>query len=468
MKDETIYHELVEGLTPYGQTHLLRHWRQLTPDEQNTLKEQIQSLDFDLVTRLNSARQAQADTTVTEQDVAGPSAYHLNNDSGKVRLELAQAVGDAALRAGVAGVIIVAGGQGTRLGFPHPKGMYPIGPVSRAPLFQILIEKVVALSRIYNVRIPVLLMTSPATHEETLTFFSDTNRFGLPPEDLIVFRQGVMPAVDAETGKVLLAKNGELSLSPDGHGGLLEALQKQGALEQMRAAGIEHFFYMQVDNPLVPVLHPAFLGYHILSNSEMSTLVTRKVAATDRLGNIVQNGDQLRVIEYSDLPEELADKRHEDGSLVLWAGSLGVHLFATSFLEESAEQELHLPYHYALKKVPYIEDRGKLIEPLSPNAVKFERFIFDLLPLARRAIVVEVDPQQAFAPLKNPPGAATDSPESVENQMVSLFRKWLQDAGARVNPKAVVEISPLYAIDSDQLDGKISPGTQVSADTYFV
>ena len=225
---------------------------------------------------------------------------------------------------------------------------------------------------------------------------------------------------------------------------------------------------MQVDNPLVPVLHPAFLGYHILSNSEMSTLVTRKVAATDRVGNIVQKGDQLRVIEYSDLPEELADKRHEDGSLVLWAGSLGVHLFATSFLEESAEQELHLPYHYALKKVPYIEDRGKLIEPLSPNAVKFERFIFDLLPLARRAIVVEVDPQQAFAPLKNPPGAATDSPESVENQMVSLFRKWLQDAGARVNPEAVVEISPLYAIDSDQLDGKISPGTQVSADTYFV
>ena len=238
MKDETIYHELLEGLTPYGQTHLLRHWRQLTPDEQNTLKEQIQSLDFDLVTRLNSARQAQADTTVTEQGVAGPSAYHLDNDSGKVRLELAQAVGDAALRAGVAGVIIVAGGQGTRLGFPHPKGMYPIGPVSRAPLFQILIEKVVALSRIYNVRIPVLLMTSPATHEETLTFFSDTNCFGLPPEDLIVFRQGVMPAVDAETGKVLLAKNGELSLSPDGHGGLLEALQKQGALEQMRAAGI--------------------------------------------------------------------------------------------------------------------------------------------------------------------------------------------------------------------------------------
>ena len=318
--------------------------------------------------------------------------------------------------------------------------MFPIGPVSGRTLFQIHIEKLLATARRFGVRIPLYLMTSPATHEETVEYLRANDRFGLPAEDLHVFCQGTMPAVDAATGRVLLEAPDRLALSPNGHGGMLAAFATSGAMADAERRGIRELFYFQVDNPLVEIAAAEYLGYHILSEAEMTTQVIAKRDPLEKVGNVVSADGRSLVIEYSDLPEDVARLTNPDGSLRIWAGSIAVHVFDLDFLRRMAGQldsQSHdslldeFPFHIANKKVAYIDSSGKRIEPSKPNAIKFERFIFDLMPAARNAIVVEVDPAKAFAPLKNASGAATDTPESVKAQIVALHREWLRAAARK-------------------------------------
>ena len=319
--------------------------------------------------------------------------------SAENRFSLAEARsrGREALAAGHLGVILVAGGQGTRLGFDHPKGMFPIGPVSGRTLFQIHIDKILATAQRHGVRIPLYLMTSPATHEETLHFLAAHDRFGMAAEDLRVFCQGTMPAVDAATGQVLLEAPDRLAVSPNGHGGMLAAFAESGAMADAQDRGIRQLFYFQVDNPLVDIAGAEFIGYHILSEAEMTSQVIAKRDPLEKVGNVVDVDGRLMVIEYSDLPDDIARKTNPDGSLAIWAGSIAVHVFDLDFLRRAKDQADSLPYHFAYKKVACIDAAGRRVEPAKANAIKFERFIFDLMPSARNAIVVEVDPASAFA-----------------------------------------------------------------------
>jgi UDP-N-acetylglucosamine/UDP-N-acetylgalactosamine diphosphorylase len=345
--------------------------------------------------------------------------------------------------------------------------MFPIGPVSGKSLFQIHFEKICAVARRYGVRIPLYLMTSPETHEETLAYLRGREYFGFPADDLCVFCQGTMPALDARTGKVLLAGRHHVALSPDGHGGTLAALARSGAMADAGRRGIRHLFYFQVDNPLVHVCDPEFLGYHLLSGSEFSSQVVRKQEPTEKVGNVVQADGRLYVIEYSDLPDDVAARRAADGSLTIWAGSIAVHAMELSFLERMVHAAGGLPFHRASKKVPCLDDQGNPLEPAEPNAVKFERFIFDLMPSAQRAIVVEVDPAKHFAPLKNASGEPRDTPESVKAQMAALHREWLRCAGFDVAGDVPVEISPLFALDADELGARMLSKKPITEPTYF-
>jgi UDP-N-acetylglucosamine/UDP-N-acetylgalactosamine diphosphorylase len=371
------------------------------------------------------------------------------------------------MRAGQVGVILVAGGQGTRLGFEHPKGMFPIGPISGNTIFQILVERVLASSRRYGSPIPLFIMTSPATHDETVEFLNEYRFFGMEPDDVTIFCQGTMPAVDATTGQLLLADKASLALSPDGHGGMLRALEKNGCLQQARERGIRQFSYGQIDNPLVQICHPELIGYHLLAESEMTTQVVEKSEPLDRVGNVVSVDGQMQIIEYSDLPDDVAHSRNEDGSLRVWAGSIAVHVFEVSFLERAASQASVLPFHRAHKKVAFVDQDGNRIEPDKPNAIKFERFIFDLLPAARNAIVVEGRRQDVFAPLKNAEGAAADTATATREAMIRLHTKWLTAAEVRVADGVAVEISPLWALDAGQVAEKCAAGQQVTEPTYF-
>ncbi len=469
---ETMKNDLLAVLAPHGQEHLLAFWDRLDEVKRQTLTEQIRAIDFEQIERLYRNRRVQRKLHSSAVRAEPPAAFRLDASKNRFSPDQAKRRGMEALAAGRLGVVLVAGGQGTRLGFEHPKGMFPIAPVSRRSLFQIHVEKLIAVGRRHGVRIPLYLMTSPATHNETAKFFAENNRFGLAEEDLHIFCQGTMPAVDAATGKVLLEEPGRIALSPDGHGGMLSAMDRSAALDDIHNRGVEQLFYFQVDNPLVEVCSPEFVGYHLLAGSELSSQVVAKRAPLEPLGNVVAVDGRLVVIEYSDLAGDeklvkIFSERSADGSLVLWAGSIAVHMMDAAFLRRMADSADALPFHLAEKKAPHIDQAGRLIEPTEPNAVKFERFIFDLIPAAENAIVVEIDPADGFAPLKNATGAKTDTPEHVKAQMSAQHRRWLTRAGAKVADDVTVEICPMFALDAEELAGKIEPGTRVTEPTYF-
>lgn len=459
--------QLHERLAPHDQQHVLRFWDQLTADGQRSLAGEIERLDL---AELDAAFRGQS-TGENWGELAArasaPPAIRLDAKDNRFTRADARQRGAAALAAGRVGALLVAGGQGTRLGFDHPKGMYRVGPVSQASLFQILIEKLLAASRRYGVSIPLYLMTSPATHAETIEFLTAQGRFGLPERDLHVFCQGTMPAVDAQSGRLLLQSPDALALSPDGHGGMLAALARSGGLADLAARGIEQLFYFQVDNPLAPVCDAQFIGYHLLARSELSTLVIAKQFPTERVGNVASVDGRLRIIEYSDLPQAAAERRRPDGSLELWAGNTAIHVFDIALLNRLSSRADALPFHLAHKAVPYLDEQGRRVEPTSPNAIKFERFIFDLLPAAEGAIVVEADAAQAFGPLKNAPGSERDSPESVRRQIADLHGSWLAAAGVRVAEGVDVEISPLFAMDAEEAKAGLKNLRAIDEPTYL-
>jgi UDP-N-acetylglucosamine/UDP-N-acetylgalactosamine diphosphorylase len=461
--------ELAARLTPAGQEHLLRFWDELDDTGRNNLESQIAAVNLEQIGQLYRKGAATQDWSAMARRAEPPPAMRLaDRQSGRGWSSSdARKRGAEALAAGQVGVLLVAGGQGSRLGFDHPKGLYSIGPVSGASLLQIHFEKALASARRYGASVPIYMMTSPVTHDKQAKYLEQHNRFGLLPDDVVLFRQGTMPAVDAETGKLLLAEKNSLFLSPDGHGGTVAALAASGAIEHMRDRGIQHLFYLQVDNPLTPIADPEFIGNHLLAESELTSMAVAKQTPQDRLGVFAMIDGRLQVIEYSDLPDDVAEQRTSDGSLKFWAGSIAVHMFSVSFLERALALKDALPFHIARKKVPFINDDGQMVEPREPNALKFERFIFDLLPHAKNPFVVEYAEAEVFAPLKNAPGASRDTPEYVHQFMIAQHRKWLEAAGTQVAKGVAVEISPLWALDAEAVAARPDRPPSIKSPTYL-
>lgn len=450
----------------FGQSHLLQFWDGLRESEQERLAQQIQNIDFELLQSL-AGKESTDDWDALAARAVVPAAITLDDFADDASCSVAEARGREALMAGKVGMILVAGGQGSRLGFDHPKGMFPIGPISDRTLYQFHFEQVLARSKQFGAPIPLYVMTSPPTHDETTQFLNEQDFFGLDPDNVRIFCQGVMPAVD-DDGKLLLEERGKVFVSPDGHGGTLGAMIRSGCLDHAIERGVEHLFYGQVDNPLIQICSPALVGYHLNAESEMTSQVVRKNEPLQKVGNVVEIDGKVQIIEYSDLPESAAQQTNDDGSLRLWAGSIAVHIFSIDFLKRSGSRAETLPFHLARKKVPYIDHSGNPVEPVAPNATKFERFIFDLLPFAKNAIVCEVDPAEGFCAVKNAPPANSETPQHVKDAISALHTRWLRKAGAIVDPGLQIEINPLFATDPESLAEKIESGTRITESTYFV
>jgi UDP-N-acetylglucosamine/UDP-N-acetylgalactosamine diphosphorylase len=467
-----MFNHLKEVLHAHDQVHLLQDWEQLTVDQRQSLESQLSQIDFPLVAALyrgaNLPQQDWADKAASAQS---PPAVTLEQQRQPDLRARALELGEQAWRNGKVGLIIVAGGQGSRLGFEQPKGMFPIGPLSGRTLFQVQIDLVRAMAKHYGVSIPVYIMTSPATDAATREYLAEHQNLGLPAQDLQIFCQGTMPAVDAATGRLLRQSPGELALSPDGHGGMLEAFQKSGGLADATRRHLSCLFYCQIDNPLAQVCDPLLIGLHLSHHSQVTTQVVRKSEPLQRVGNVVQIDDHVEVIEYSDLPAALAHQRQPNGELKLWAGNIAVHIFDLDFLQSATRQTLEqgtgLPFHIAKKKVPFWTKAQGSVQPESENALKFERFIFDLLPLAQRAIVVEVDPADGFAAVKNADTAATETPTTARAAMVAQHRRWLQAAGVAIADHVQVEIHPDVAHDAATVCQRLANHPAITADTYL-
>lgn len=433
-----------------GQGHVFRFFDDLSPESRRRLSEQFARLDFDQITRL--LRQDDAFTDVGEiHSDAQPASYIPLPRTGSDRSQRAkaQATGNTTLREGKVAALVVAGGQGTRLNFDGPKGAYPIGPVSEHSLFQIFAENILAARCRHGARIPWYVMTSEDTDAATRQFFADQGFFGLPESDVYFFQQGMMPTVNTE-GKLILDAPDHIFMSPDGHGGTLSALARSGALDKMQEQGIDFISYFQVDNPIVTPLDEVFIGYHVLQRSEMSCKMVAKACPEEKLGVFAVLDEKLQVIEYSDLPTDLAEACNPDGSLRFAAGSIAVHVLNVDFvLRITSDPKFALPFHRAKKKVPYLNEAGKRVEPQEPNALKFEQFIFDALPLAARTMVLEVGRSAQFSPVKNATGV--DSPETARRDMIRLYARQLEEAGVEIprdengKPVYTIEISPLAA-----------------------
>jgi len=465
-------------LKAVGQDHLLRFHDSLSPGQRDDLLGQIAALDLDAIRDLVQ-RYVTGNPKINLPARVEPAPYYpADPDSPPRPWDRAEARrrGERLLGEGKVAAFTVAGGQGTRLGFDGPKGCFAAGAVTDKPLFQIFAEQILATSRRYGAGLPWFIMTSPLNHDQTVAFFREHAFFGLDESGVSFFRQGVMPSFEIATGRILLADRHRLATNPDGHGGSITALYKSGALDQMRARGVEHICYFQVDNPLVRIADPVFLGLHAGaedSSAQMSSKMLPKARPDERVGVFCLGDGRLCMIEYSDLPEDLQQQRLDDGSLRFKAGNPAIHILSVAFVHRlNTDPSSALPFHRALKKVPYVElESGKRIEPDEPNVVKLERFVFDALPLADRSIVLETDRVQEFAPIKNATGV--DSAETSRALQTERAARWLESVGVRVprtpdgRPDCVLEISPLTALEAEDLRGAtlptaIGPGGRVA------
>lgn len=459
---------LMETFRAAGQGHVLRWWDELDAAARARLTSQLRQVDLrqieELAARIRSGGFRQAECGKIECP-----AYVALGDPGRVA---ARAAGEKLIRAGKVAALVVAGGQGTRLGFSGPKGAFPIGAVSGKSLFQIHSERLLACRRKYGVAMPWYIMTSEATDAPTREYFRKERFFGIPQEDVRFFTQGMMPALDRAFKLVPIAKD-QILLSPNGHGGTLQALAQSGMLDDMERRGIEEISYFQVDNPVVPAADPVFLGAHHAAGAQMSSKMLWKREPEEPLGAFVLAGGKLVVKEYSDLTPEEMNRRTPDGKLMFGLGSIAIHAIRVDFVREQTAEGLRLPFHLAEKSSPWMNEKGETVSPQGKekNVYKFETFIFDALAETRRSVILEVRREEEFSPVKNADGK--DSAASSRRDMTALYAGWLEAAGVSVPrdangaPLHPIEISPLYAQDAEELAARRPGKLNLNAPLYL-
>ncbi len=447
--DPGSFDEIRRRFAEHGQDHVFRFWDRLDPDARARLLAQAARIDLDALER----------RFATTRELVRPGRRHLEpapivrlpgHGGSPEAFERATALGRELLAAGRVAMMVVAGGQGTRLGFPGPKGTFPIGPVSERSLFEVHAQKIRAISRRYGISVPWYVMTSPATDRETRKFFDSKRYFELSPKDVFFLEQETVPALDFE-GRLILEAPDRIFESPNGHGGSITALVRSGAVADMKARGVDTLFYFQVDNPLVRIEDPAYLGLHAEVAAEMSCKVVPKREPGEKMGVVALVDGHLGVVEYTELEDRYRHERDPSGELRFWAGNIAVHIFDLAFIERVAEHadEL-LPYHASPKKIPHLDPEGRRVEPEEPSGLKFERFVFDALPAAKRARVVEANRDEEYAPVKNASGP--DSPETAREALDRLYRCWLRAAEIEApEPGRWVEIDHAFANGPEDL-----------------
>lgn len=459
------YEELRASFEQAGQAHVFQFWNELNESERAQLLDDCARVDFAWVEQRLRQFRRESSATMPALDIRPAPVIRLPSaDAERAAEAEARRAGEEALRGGKLAAFLVAGGQGTRLGFEGPKGCYRIGPISDRTLFRWHAEQIRARARRYGAKIPWYVMTSRANHADTVAYFEQNDYLGFDRTDVMLFQQGMVPSLDKD-GKLILAEKHALAMNPDGHGGSLTALARSGAVADMKKRGVEYVSYFQVDNPLVTICDPVFAGYHILARAEMSSKILDKSGPEEKVGHICINNGKLTVIEYSDMDFVNMHARDTSGRLVFWAGSIAIHMLSVGFVERVGGKA-ELPWHVARKKIPFVGENGRKKTPDSPNGVKFETFVFDALPLASGSVTMEVAREDEFAPVKNASGV--DSAESCRELLSGRFRRWLDACGMEPPAApAALEISPLYALDAQELGAKLPRGSKIAAGTLL-
>ncbi|MGD9900694.1 MAG: UTP--glucose-1-phosphate uridylyltransferase [Calditrichaceae bacterium] len=454
--------ELNDFLTKYGQQHILKYWDQLDLSQKDSLLSQIRSIDFEHLDELYQMAQSQS----FEKKRVIPEPADIVTLSVRKKRDAGMAeIGENALKNGKVAAFLVAGGQGSRLGFNGPKGIFPISPVKKKSLFQVHSEKLLATGKKYGVEIPWYIMTSKTNDEATRAFFNKNGNFGYSSENIMFFKQGMMPALNKQ-GKLILDSVSHIFMSPNGHGGSIKALWDSGAIDDMQKRSLEYIYYFQIDNVLTNICDPLFLGYHIENHSEMSNKVVRKAYPEEKMGVICAMDGKMGVLEYSDMEEEEMYAVNPDGRLKFWAGSIAAHIINVNFIERENSEGFRLPFHIAEKSIPFLDNNTRRVMPEEKNGYKFETFVFDALADSKNPVTIEVERDKEFSALKNKDGK--DSPDSVRDDMLRIYRTWLEHAGVKVPENITnIEISPFFALNEQDLIEKKNDVPAITENIYI-
>ncbi|KAF9915122.1 UDP-N-acetylglucosamine pyrophosphorylase [Lobosporangium transversale] len=467
------YQQIKERYQAAGQGHLLTFYDDLSDEEQAHLLAQLQTLNVERSNRIHQKATTCPSPMLTNQSVLlaplPEECFDSTLEASSEKIQEWQTIGLEQISQNKVGVILLAGGQGTRLGSSAPKGCYNIDLPSSKSLFQIQAERILKLQQLASqqegaqrkVVIPWYIMTSGPTRPATTKFFEEHNYFGLDRENVIFFEQGTLPCMTFD-GKIMMESKSQIAVAPDGNGGVYAALRGTGVLANMAERKIEYLHAYCVDNCLVRVADPVFIGYCIQKNADCGAKVVRKKSPDEPVGVVCLRNATFNVVEYSEIDEEVAHRINpKNGQLAFGAGNIANHFYTVDFLNRVESFEGELEYHIARKKIKSLDfATGQVITPKQVNGMKLEMFVFDVFPFTQRMAVFEVDRREEFSPLKNAPGTGQDCPETSRRDILQQHVRFIENAGGKVivgeDDKQIegaptLEISPLVTYSGEGL-----------------
>ncbi|KAF2219442.1 nucleotide-diphospho-sugar transferase [Elsinoe ampelina] len=461
---------LKEKFEKAGQEQVFAFYDKLNAGEKGLLYQQLSNVDPEhinkIVDRALNPPKAESEDAKPKLEQLPDSATSSVIDSKKEDLDKWYEQGLELVSKNEVAVVLMAGGQGTRLGSSAPKGCYDIGLPSSKSLFQLQAERIWKVQKLAEkthnkeeVIVPWYIMTSGPTRKPTEEFFEKHSYFGLSRHNVVFFEQGTLPCISND-GKILLESKSKVAVAPDGNGGLYQALITAGVVGDMGRRGTKHIHAYCVDNCLVRVADPTFIGFSASKNVSIATKVVRKRNATESVGLILSKNGKPDVVEYSEIDKETAEaKDSKDSSLLKYrAANIVNHYYSYAFLESIPEWSDRLPHHVARKKIPYVDtEKGETIKPEKPNGIKLEQFVFDCFPFLKmdEFACMEVKREDEFSPLKNAPGTGEDDPGTSRKDIMGQGRRWVEQVGGTVTSEGEeqgVEVSPKISYGGEGLD----------------
>lgn len=399
------YEEALQKLSSAGQEHLLQYYDELDQQQKDSLLEQIESLDLSL---LALAKEGEGESRRGKLEPMGA----LTKEEIMAKRDRYEKKGLEAVRACKVGAVLLAGGQGTRLGLDKPKGMLNVGIHKDRYLFEQLISNLMEVVRAADAWVPLFIMTSEKNNEDTTAFFRQNDYFGYNKEYVSFFVQEMAPSVSYD-GRIYMEGKGKLSTSPNGNGGWFSSMVKAGLLDKIHEMGVEWFNVFSVDNVLQKIADPVFVGATLDAGCVCGSKVVAKADPNEKVGVLCLEDGRPSIVEYYEMTEEMIRLRGEDGRLLYNYGVILNYLFEVDTLTKIMKE--NMPIHIVEKKIPYINEKAELIKPEEPNGYKFETLVLDMIHMMDNCLSFEVERRKEFAPIKNRTGV--DSLESARELM---------------------------------------------------
>lgn len=435
------YQQAFDKLKSIQQTHILKYWDQLVPSERATLLLQIEKLD--VPTFKKQQNQLQTTSSGFSPRIHPFTDYHHSGNPNNM------AEGKKIIFEGQVGCLILAGGQGTRLRFEGPKGLFPVTVIKHKTLFQLFAEKILAAKKLYQSEIPLAIMTSLEHLEMIRRYFVTHEYFGLNAENISFFAQSNLPLLDLK-GNLFLEERYKIAEGPDGNGSVFQCFQESGIFDKWQNQGIRYLNTILIDNSLADPADADLIGFHKLQNATVTVKSVLREDPNEKVGVLVEKNQKVHVEEYSELPENERSLTDAHGKLKHRCANISLFCFDMSFISKIEKDKL--PLHLASKAVRQLNLDGTPITPFTPNAWKFEKFIFDVLPLASHVKALLYPRENCFAPLKNLTG--NDSITTVHSALQKYDRAIFTEITGTTPPQVPFELAQEFHYPTPDLLAK--------------